>query len=118
MFTAQPLSRQYWTCPLICSSVRSGRKEKQPWVMRMIWTFQMARLQTARTLNGKTLNSETLNSETWRRNEVRCIRRVVVEGDVLPDFQRLAQRRAGLRCLRQDLRTLMDVVAALVAGED
>jgi hypothetical protein len=32
---AQPWSIAYWICALISVSVRSGRNEKVPWVMRM-----------------------------------------------------------------------------------
>src|ERR1700750_3318335 len=100
MFTAQPLSRQYWTWAVICSSVRSGRKEKQPCV-----TF---------------IANVLLLSDRRRcgRNEVRRVRRFVVERHVLPDFQRITQRRAGERRLGEDLRTFVDVVAPLISGED
>src|SRR5882724_4169666 len=98
MFTAQPLSRQYCTWAVICASVRSGRKEKQPWVMRM------------------SVPPSNRHAGGW--DEIGRVGRFVIERDVLPDLERLAQRRAGLRRLGQDLRTLMDVVAALVARED
>src|SRR5512135_3384187 len=33
---AQPLSSAYLSCALICLSVRSGRNENVPWVIRMM----------------------------------------------------------------------------------
>src|SRR5271165_2775029 len=63
-------------------------------------------------------NGKASDGKARGRNEVRRVRRVVVEGDVLPDLQRLAKGRAGLGGLGQNLGTLVNIVAALVAGED
>src|ERR1700737_3741923 len=97
MFTAQPLLRQYCTCREICSSVRSGRNEKQPWVMRMICS---------------------LHRDAGGGGVVGHVGRLVVEGDVLPDIERGLERRTGRPRLWENFRPFMQIVAAFIAGED
>ena len=53
-----------------------------------------------------------------RRHEIELVGRGVVEGDVAPDVERLAQRRAGLGGLGEDRRPFVDIVAPDVARED
>src|SRR6266404_135611 len=97
MFTAQPLPRQYWTWREICSSVRSGRNEKQPWVTRMIFG--------------------SLHRDAGGGGIVGHVGGFVVESDILPDLQRGLQRRAGCRRLGENFRPFVQVVAPFVAGE-
>src|SRR3954468_4139447 len=93
----QPLESAYLICASICSSVRSGRNENCPCVSLM----------------------SCLSLRRGRRDDdVGRVGRGVVERDVLPDLERGVELRAALGGLDEDVRTLLVVVATLVAGLD
>src|ERR1039457_5224803 len=69
----QPWSTAYWICAAISSSVRSGKYENVPWVIRM--------LRSSGRRGG---------------HDVRRVGGLVVEGDVAPGIQGRLQRLEAL----------------------
>src|SRR5215813_9978988 len=104
METAQPLFRQYSTWLRICASVRSGRKEKVPWVSLMSAPGSVVAL---RSCSGRCCG--------W--HEVDGVGARVVEGDLAPGIQGRLQRCAMPCRLSEDRRTLVPDVPALVPCE-
>src|SRR5919202_6974092 len=94
---AQPFASEERICASICSSVRSGRNEKVPWVILM---------------------ASPLARDGRRDRDVRCVRRLEVERDVLPHLERGVELRAALRGPLEDVGALLEVVPALVPGLD
>src|SRR3954451_9600024 len=94
--TDQPLSRQYWIWALISSSVRSGRVENVPCLIRMC----------------------APSSARRRRGDVGRVGRLVVEADLAPGVEGLLEGGVLLGSVLEDLLALLHVVLALVAGLD
>src|SRR3954452_19430028 len=94
--TDHSLSRQYWIWALISSSVRSGRVEKVPCLMRIC----------------------APSSARRRRRDVGRVGGLVVEADLAPGVEGLLQGGVRAGSLLQDVLALLHVVAALVAGLD
>src|SRR3954447_2917441 len=94
--SGQSFVRQYWICLVISSSVKSGRKEKVPWVMR----------------------TSVSSDSRRRRDDVGGVGGLVVERDVAPRGERGVQRTVAGGGLLEDVRTLLEVVAALVTRLD
>src|SRR5271166_2178087 len=93
--TAHPCRRQYSICARIWVSVRSGRNEKVPCVMRI----------------------ESSSRSGRGGNEVGRVGRGVVERNLSPDVERSLERLAMARRLDQDLRTFVPDVATFVARQ-
>src|SRR3954451_3719508 len=94
--TAHPWSMQYWICALISSSVRSGRVEKVPCLIRIC----------------------APSSARRRRRDVGRVGGLVVEADLAPGVEGLLQGGVLAGSLLQDVLALLHVVATLVAGLD
>src|SRR6478672_9465258 len=94
--TAHSWSMQYWIWALISSSVRSGRVEKVPCLMRIC----------------------APSSARRRRGDVGRVGRLVVEADLAPGVEGLLEGRVLPRRPLEDVLTLLHVVNALVAGLD
>src|SRR5690606_9172033 len=92
--TAQPCLRQYSICAVICSSVRSGRKEKVPCVSRI---------------------AISSSSFRGRWHEVGCVGAGVVKCDVAPGVERGLQRGTCASRFREDVGPLVPDVATLIA---